>query len=263
MVRRTFWRLVWLAAFCALAGLAATALPGGLARPGSPNLRQAHDKALGQLALTSSEQADLGRVYHAQMLRETPEVRGAEATRVARLGRRLARGVRGRVRFYVLGDAHINAFSHVGGYVYVNRGLLAAISGDDELAFVLAHELGHLALGHCARAAAVSYRAAQNGGALAGALAGRAYQVATAGYSRDNEFAADAFGARLLRQRGMSTRGAVTLMQRLAGMEAIAKRERDPNDWKRRLGDHFATHPPSEERLRRLTTPSRRPSSGS
>ena len=109
----------------------------------------------------------------------------------------------------------------------------------------------------------MGYRAEQNAGAAAGALVGQVYRLVTTGYSRENELSADAYAAKLLRQRGMPTGGAISLMKRLAMMETLARRNRDPNDWKRRLGDHFATHPPSEERLRRLTTLLQRPSSGS
>jgi WD40 repeat protein len=47
-------------------------------------------------------------------------------------------------RFRVYDSGEINAFSLAGGRVYVSRKLLAAIRNEDELAGVLAHEIGHL-----------------------------------------------------------------------------------------------------------------------
>ncbi|MFA4993220.1 MAG: Maf family nucleotide pyrophosphatase, partial [Candidatus Omnitrophota bacterium] len=50
--------------------------------------------------------------------------------------------------FQVLEDDQVNAVSLPGGYVYVNSGLLDKVSNDDELACVLAHEVGHIVARH-------------------------------------------------------------------------------------------------------------------
>ena len=47
-------------------------------------------------------------------------------------------------RFYVVQHPALNAFAVPGGYVFVFSGLLARIGNDDELAGVLAHEIGHV-----------------------------------------------------------------------------------------------------------------------
>jgi len=49
------------------------------------------------------------------------------------------------VRFRVLDTPQSNAFSLPGAYIFVTRGLLASVRSDDELAGVLAHEVGHYA----------------------------------------------------------------------------------------------------------------------
>ena len=51
-------------------------------------------------------------------------------------------GIHYRFRIYDSGE--VNAFSVAGGRVYVSRKLIAAVKSEDELAGVLAHELGHL-----------------------------------------------------------------------------------------------------------------------
>jgi beta-barrel assembly-enhancing protease len=50
--------------------------------------------------------------------------------------------------FQIVDDNNINAFATMGGYVYVNRGLIAAADNEAELASVIAHEIGHVAAHH-------------------------------------------------------------------------------------------------------------------
>jgi beta-barrel assembly-enhancing protease len=50
--------------------------------------------------------------------------------------------------FQVVDDNNINAFATMGGYVYVNRGLIAAADNEAELASVIGHEIGHIAARH-------------------------------------------------------------------------------------------------------------------
>jgi len=47
-------------------------------------------------------------------------------------------------RFYLIDLPEVNAFSIAGGRVYVARKLIAFVHNDDELAGILAHELGHI-----------------------------------------------------------------------------------------------------------------------
>jgi WD40 repeat protein len=49
-----------------------------------------------------------------------------------------------RFRFYLVELSEVNAFSIAGGRVYVARKMVALTKSDDELAGVLAHELGHI-----------------------------------------------------------------------------------------------------------------------
>ena len=50
--------------------------------------------------------------------------------------------------FVIVKGAQANAFSVPGGWVYVNEALLKNAGNEDELASVLAHETGHIVLGH-------------------------------------------------------------------------------------------------------------------
>lgn len=51
-------------------------------------------------------------------------------------------------RVTILDTPEFNAFSHSGGYIYIERGLLAYLNSEAELAAVIAHELAHLILDH-------------------------------------------------------------------------------------------------------------------
>jgi beta-barrel assembly-enhancing protease len=53
-----------------------------------------------------------------------------------------------RYRFRIVNSKEINSLGFPGGAVYVYRGLLEMASNDDEIAAILAHEIGHIASRH-------------------------------------------------------------------------------------------------------------------
>ena len=54
--------------------------------------------------------------------------------------------------FFVVRSNDINAFAAPGGYIGVNVGLINAMSSEDELAAVIAHEIAHVTQQHLLRA---------------------------------------------------------------------------------------------------------------
>ncbi len=54
-------------------------------------------------------------------------------------------------QFYVLNTPDINAFAVPGGKVFLNSGLILMVESEDELAGVMAHEIGHVVARHIAR----------------------------------------------------------------------------------------------------------------
>ena len=85
----------------------------------------------------------------------------------------------------VLESDEINAFATAGGHVMVTTALIALTKSEDELAAVLAHEVGHVLLKHCAKA----IKSARLGGALAsaGGTAGKAVNASDSGVTVDSE----------------------------------------------------------------------------
>lgn len=148
-----------------------------------------------------------------------------------------------------------NAFALPGGKVFVLKGLLDRAENPDELAGILAHELGHLK--HHDNMRGLIY----NGGTsfLIGLLFGdvtgssavifASRSVVEASYSREAETGADTFAIDIMHALGRSPKPSAELMFRITGKEG---------------GSGFtilASHPLTEDRLARMTKEDR-PASG-
>ncbi|MFA6358306.1 MAG: Maf and M48 domain-containing protein [Candidatus Omnitrophota bacterium] len=151
--------------------------------------------------------------------------------------------------FQVLQDDSINAVSLPGGYVYVNSGLLDKISNDDELACILAHEVGHIVARHSIKKlqAMQSYSilrllvAVTPGTTEVGTAADVAYTQFLLGYSREDELLADQLGARYARLAGFNPQGMVTFLLKLQDIT----RRMPPQE---RV--YYKTHPYVPDRIR-------------
>ncbi len=135
-----------------------------------------------------------------------------------------------RLRVHLYEVDQINGLAAPDGRIFLTRGLYrryldGAISAE-ELAGVIAHEMGHVALGHARRrmidfsgqnalrtaAAMVLSRLLPGVGVLiAGALSG----LLAAGLSRSDEFEADEYASALLVKAGIGTRPQKTLFAKL------------------------------------------------
>lgn len=135
-------------------------------------------------------------------------------------------------------DRSLNAFSTKSGYVVLNRGLAEQTANDDEIAFVLCHELGH----HSASHPANTGNNAMIGGLIGGLLLGETgwaigQQIGVISYSKEQEREADYLGVVIAYRAGVDldkARGVVVKMARQSG-----KRESGLLD----------THPEGAERL--------------
>ena len=94
----------------------------------------------------------MGRSYYSQILQsqsvyEDPKIQNY----VQSIGDSLAKtSHRSNLiyRFTVLDSPEVNAFALPGGYIFINRGLMAYLSTEEELAAVLGHEIGHVTARH-------------------------------------------------------------------------------------------------------------------
>ena len=154
-------------------------------------------------------------------------------------------------RFQVrcLNSPEANAFALPGGFLFVSRALLDLCGFDeDEIAFVLAHEMGHVVRSHSfnrlltSEVAKVLSRGGPIKGALKPLVSRLINQLVTQGYSRRQEFEADHFAARLTLAAGYNPQASLRFFERLKA-EAT-----EPEN----LAAYFSSHPPFSDRIRRL-----------
>jgi predicted Zn-dependent protease len=215
------------------------------------------------LAMSVDDEKRIGGELHKLISKQHKVLRsGDQATRLNRLAKPLVQRCKRQgidYTFTVLDSSEINAFSHVGGYIYVNKGLLEFIDGDGELEFVLGHEIGHVELQHCTRNLTYAARASKLGGQLGENLTQIAYHLVAVGYSEDQEFAADEWGYRQLIELGRDQEQALALPRRFMekekreGRSEARPKSKTPVDAVlQEIDNHFRTHPPATERLEKL-----------
>jgi beta-barrel assembly-enhancing protease len=154
-------------------------------------------------------------------------------------------------------QSEINAFSLPGGPMYVNRGLFEAAKSEAELAGVLAHEMGHVALRHGTHQASKAYLGQAGLGILGGLLGkngdsaskiigvvgGLGLNAAFLKFGRDDEYQADQLGAKMMAGAGYNPVAMANFFQTLRGQQG-----RDPG----KLQTFFSDHPPSADREARI-----------
>lgn len=124
-------------------------------------------------------------------------------------------------RFHLIPNRSlINAFSLPGGHVFVGEGLLDLMSSEDQLAFILGHELEHIDHYHCAERVQIEAHFRKLKLGIVGELVQIPLEVWEAGYSKDEEFEADREGLRLAVIGGYSPYGAVSLFQMFNDLHA-------------------------------------------
>ena len=163
-------------------------------------------------------------------------------------------------RFTVLDSPDVNAFALPGGYIFINRGLMAYLSSEEELAAVLGHEIGHVTARHSVRQISqaqalsiISYVIAREAGSTAGDLSNIASGALIAGYGREMELQADSLGAEYMVKQGYSASGMIDTISVLKEHELYSKEVS-----KRRGFDQqtyhgiFASHPSNDSRLKEV-----------
>lgn len=153
-------------------------------------------------------------------------------------------------QFAVVNTDVVNAFALPGGYVFVNRGLIAQARNESELAAVVSHEVEHVVRRHgvqqmekaqganvgialaCRLTNICNHASAQIAIQLGGA-------AAFARFSRKDEIEADSGGFRNEMRAGLDPRGMLTFFEQLMSNE-----QRTPS-----LLAWFADHPGTQDRV--------------
>ncbi len=151
--------------------------------------------------------------------------------------------------FKVIDDEEVNAFSLPGGFVYVNKGLIDKVANDNELACVLAHEVGHIVARHSIKKlqAIMGYSilrlltAPIPGTGQVGNAADVAFTEIMVGYSREDELLADQLSSRYAKLAGYDPHGMITFLKKLE--EINRRKPAQPYSY-------FKTHPYVPDRIR-------------
>ncbi len=205
--------------------------------------------------LNERDEIKLGAQLHREVTKKF-NLTDAGLDRVERVGQRCAKAsLRPGLfyKFHVIQSRQINGFSLPGGHIYVTTALLR-LANENELASVLAHEVGHIVARHSLK----TLKASQEYDDIAkqlGELTGVAGDVARdlgvglgrmigAGFltvhSRDEEREADFLGVRAMPRAGFDPQGMITMFQKLQRIES-----QDSS----LLGSLFSDHPDAGERI--------------
>jgi predicted Zn-dependent protease len=151
--------------------------------------------------------------------------------------------------FGIVDEPTLNAFNLPGGLVYVHSGLIREADTLDQLAGVLAHEIGHGVARHGTQLMTRAYGLELLASIALGNDPSQAErilaQVVGTGvlnkYSREAEREADALGVRTAHSAGIDPRGLPDFFRTLE-----ERRQRDPS----KVEQFFASHPLDAERIR-------------
>lgn len=162
------------------------------------------------------------------------------------------------LNLYVVASSEINAAASLDNSIFINTSLITKASNLDEVVGVLAHETGHLSLGHVARfqdsirqASLIAMAsmalgiaaglAGSSDAALGTIMAGQQVAMGTlAHYSQGQEASADQAAVRFLDQLGWTAKGLESFMGYLAKQELRSVDRQDA---------YLRTHPLSSTRV--------------
>jgi len=205
--------------------------------------------------LSERDEIKLGTQLHREVTKKY-NLTEVGLDRVDRIGQRCARAsLRPNMlyKFHVIQSREINGFSIPGGHIYITTAMLK-LANDNELASVLAHEVGHVVARHSLKTLKQSQEydeIAKSIGELTGVAGDVARdlgvalgQVVGGGlltiHTRDEEREADFLGVRAMAKAGFDPQGMVTMFQKLLRIE---------NEHSDLLGSLFSDHPDAQERI--------------
>lgn len=147
-------------------------------------------------------------------------------------------------RFTILDSDEVDAFSHLGGYVYLTRGLFSLVADEAELGFVIGHEIAHIDLRH---------------GSLVGEQVDMLAASVTSPRPEDDEYAADRWARQRLGDAGYADFEALSFLRRFRNY--CDRKAAEPTGAAHRPGadaashSHWTTAPSPTSRLERLQGP--------
>jgi predicted Zn-dependent protease len=215
--------------------------------------------------ITPEQEYYIGRAVGATIVSKYKVYQNDHATRYVNLvGQTLAQASTkpetfGGYHFLLLDSDEINAFAAPGGFIFLSRGMVRLCRTEDDLAAVLAHEVGHVELQHALRAikssrltsalTTLAMEGAKNFGgeqlaqltqAFEGSITDITGTLMNSGYARKQERQADEAALRILQAIGYDPHALVAVLDEMQ------------KDLKPDGHDFAATHPPPAERVKDL-----------
>jgi predicted Zn-dependent protease len=152
--------------------------------------------------------------------------------------------------FKLVDSSTINAFALPGGYIYVTRGLLAALNSESELAAVLGHEIAHVTLHHGAKLVirSIGSQLLTIGGAIVSpenaskwlAISSTLFQQINLGYGREAEIESDSQGMMNSVEAGYNPIAMINFLNNLRKQEIMSGQA---------YHGFQASHPETKERI--------------
>jgi len=180
--------------------------------------------------ISTSQEVSLGNDIHEQLASKFEIIKYTEEVeRINRIGQRLAQ-VSDRqdykYQFFLVDKDEMNAFTTPGGRIYIYSGLVDKLTSDDQIASVLAHEIGHCAARHTVKKfqAALGYDLI--GRIILGQVGEEAQQIASmssnmimnivfSAYGRKDEYEADRLGIKYLHKSGYDPKASISALEML------------------------------------------------
>lgn len=214
-------------------------------------------------AISIQDEKKLGREFQKVMHRyftlvEDPVISGY----VEQIGNKLLNVIPSQpfdYKFYVIKEEVYNASAFPAGHIFINSGLLADLQSVDELAGILAHEIGHAVSRHISERIERSKKIdlATLAGVVAGIMIGAATgeaaalqaltigsaaagQTATLAYSRENEAEADQLGIQYMTRAGYNPAGLLAALKRIRSRQWFGSEQ---------VPTYMMTHPAIESRI--------------
>src|SRR3989338_6593717 len=140
----------------------------------------------------------------------------------------------------------LNAVSLPGGYIYVFKGLIDKVDNDDQLAGVIAHEVGHITAKHAVKRIQNAYGALILQGLATQSTAQVAKGVNFAltslfiEHSQEDEFQSDRLSVKYLKKAGYDPRAIIKFLEKL---------KKEQEDTPLRQYSYWRTHPFVSQRI--------------
>lgn len=207
------------------------------------------------LVSTASELAMGDQIHRELSVKNKILINTPEAQRLDRIGKKVER-VSDRqdfaYHFYLIDSPEVNAFTIPGGHIYFYTGLLNKLTSDDQVAAVLAHEIGHVAAKHTIKKfqASMGYGVVRNVAlrilsikapgieSIASIGSDGLMKLAMSSYGRQDEHEADALGIKYLYLSGYDLNAMIQVFHVLEASD------------KSQVPLIFRTHPYPKDRIK-------------